>query len=661
MLRGLPLLLVLGLGPAAAAANDAPAPDGLNLGGYSLSGLLTAGYRVTDIDGSKDKYYEDYNLRSGPRLFDLDVTGEASDPATAPLDRLHLLVETPGDEPVSTFHLSANDTRNWDFRANFVRSKYFYAVPELFSNPVPGDTRLDDLHDFDQIRTNGAVDLTVRRPGLPTFFAGYRLYRLEGDTRSTIFDPSVDDTFLLRAPEDTRAQVGRIGTEFQVLGTSVFLQQDYRRVIRDLGRHGPVPGGADGLDPNEGSELDRYDAFGHEQVNAPTTTVRLERPIGERVQLTGAYLYSHANLDAAWDARGRATAAGVPTASAGRTTSTADATLDTQVADLGASVLFTPRSRLNVSYRFDEQSQHGGLDQQGPGGLLFVGTSHHVRLNRVTGDVEFEPRRNLSLRAGLRYAWRDANLSSGPGPVTTQTLGAIADVRYRPWSLLDLFLRYENAQVDDPYFTAGDPTGRPPIPGRETELTFTNRGSAGLTLRPWEWATLTYRFITDSRENSSFDARSQAFGNSVGITLVPLPSLTAFASYARRDLDNSADILFAPRYAQATSLQAGTEDVLVTQVTYDFGLGGQRWAAGGTLYYVASGQTLRPRLEGDLQGRTRYDLDRVDGGVYLTWRHAWLEPTVEIRRINYTQPELPRNDYDATIFTFKLTKRFGGT
>src|SRR6185436_15751189 len=176
---------------------------------------------MVDIDGSKDKYREDYNLRSGGRLFTLAADGVAHDPATAPVDRFSLLVDRPGDEPVSTFHLSSANERDWDFRANFVRSKYFYEVPQLFENPVPGDVRTDDLHDFDQIRTNGSVDFTLHRDGWPTLILGYRLYRLEGDAISTVFDAAGGDTFLVHAPSDTRAHVGRIGTEFRALGTDV--------------------------------------------------------------------------------------------------------------------------------------------------------------------------------------------------------------------------------------------------------------------------------------------------------------------------------------------------------------------------------------------------------------------------------------------------------
>lgn len=69
--------------------------------------------------------------------------------------------------------------------------------------------------------------------------------------------------------------------------------------------------------------------------------------------------------------------------------------------------------------------------------------------------------------------------------------------------------------------------------------------------------------------------------------------------------------------------------------------------------------SLRPRLEADGRTETFFDLQRADGGWFLTWRHRWVEPTIEVRRIEYTEPVLPPNDYSATIVAFKLTKRFG--
>jgi hypothetical protein len=658
-MRQLALLLLAALATGLAARGTARAEDPQRLlNGYTIETTTTAGYRLVDIDGSKDKYKEDYNLRSGGRLFTLNVDGLSQAPDTTPVDRFHLEVDTPGDEPVSHFRLTAADRRYYDLRADFTRSKYFYAVPQLFEQSVAGDVRLDDLHDFNLVRTDGSVDLTVHAPGLPTLLFGYRLYEREGDTVSTVRIPE-GDTFLGRAPIDSVAHVGRLGTEFRALGTDVFLQQEYRRVNRNFGRHGPLAATGVGVDPTDSSTLSVFSAHQAEHIDIPATTVRLRRSFGDAVDVTGAYFYSHADLTSNL-AQLRVGTSDTPSFSGTATKHDAGgATLDTHVADLGATVRLAEHVRLHTSYRLDERSENGNLAEIGTLGSLATVTGDQVRLHRVTEDIEVEPRPDLSLRAGVRYARRDEHFSLLGDNVATDTVGAVGDVRYRPWSVLDLFARYESAEVDDPLVTPGDPTRVPPLPAREVALTFTNRGRAGFRLEPRDWITLRYEFLADSRENSSFGARALNFGNSVALTVTPVRDVTVFAAYTRRDLDNRANILLAPLYGRTLSLQTGTEDVFVSELRYDFATLGQTWSTGSNVAYVNSSSTMRPRLEPGLLGRTSFDLDRVDGGTFLTWHYKLFEPSIEFRMIDYNERVLPRNDYRATILAFKVTKRFG--
>jgi hypothetical protein len=642
------VLLGLAVGFAAAGARA----EG---GGYAVDTSTTAGYRMVDIDGSKPKYREDYNLRSGLRLFDFDVSGAAKAPEETRLDRFHLQVETPGDEPVSHFRLTAGDRTLYDLRADFTRSKYYYAVPQLFEEPVAEDVRLSDLHDWNLVRTNGRVDLTLHLPRLPTLLFGYRLYELHGDADSSAGIPG-GDVFRVGAPVDSVTNVGHLGTEFRALGTDVFLQQAYRRVGRqhDLG---PVLT-PQGVDPTDASTLTAFHRDQDEHIDNPTTTVRLRRALGERVELTGAYFYSHADLgfDLAGQRIGTSNVVGAPTV----TTAAGDggATLDTHIADVGGTVGLSERVRLNLAYRFNERSQEGSLDEATTFGAIAATTGDHVRVQSVTGDVEVEPLTNLSLRAGARYGRRDAAFSNSAQDIATDTVGAIGDVRYRPWSFLDLFARYENVQVDDPFTTPGDPTLGSGIPERQIALTFTNRGTAGLRVTPRDWLSLSYRLVTDSRENDTFAARSRTFGNTVAFTLSPLPDLTFFASYTRRDFDNRADILLAPLYASTVSLQNGSEDVLLSQLRYDFTHFGQPWSVGCDVAYVNVANTLRPNLEPGLAGRKFFDLDRIDGGAFVILHHRLIEPSIEFRMIDYNERVLPQNDYRATILVFKLTKRW---
>ncbi|HLK10627.1 MAG TPA: hypothetical protein VKW76_04550 [Candidatus Binatia bacterium] len=653
MRRGLRLLLALASvlwGGARAAADDAP---GL-LGGWTLEGAATAGYRLVDVDGADAKYREDYNFREGARLFSFLTDGRAKAPG-GPLDRFHLEVDTPGDEPVSHFALSAANRRWFDLSARFTRSQYFYAVPEEFAKPVPGDVQTNDLHQFNTRRTDGTVDLTVHAPNLPVLRLGYRLYQRQGDGSSTVLIPG-GDNFVVTAPLDMTTHVGLVGTDFHALGTDVMLQQEYRRVDRELTLGNPLDPA--GLDPTDGFKLLANHTTRDEHLDIPATTVRLRRPIGDWLELTGGYFYSHASLGFTGQSLYTATTAPSPTPTTASAVQHGSAALSTHIVDLGGTMAVTRDVLLNVAYRYNERTQSGSIAEQSVLGPFATATGDQLRVHSVTSDLEYEPREDLTLRGGVRYNHRDVNLSLSGDKIATDTVGAVGSFNYRPWSAVNLWARYENVQIDDPLLVPGDPNRIPALPGREAVLTFVNRAAAGLRLAPWDWVSLSYQLIADSRENASFAGSAQSFGNGVALTLTPLAGLSLMTSYTRRDLSDRADILVGPLYDRALSVQQGSEDVFTSSLRWDFSLLGQKWAAGSDVFYVDSNDTLRPSLEPGAGLRTAFDLRRVDGGVFLTWLHPLVEPGIEFRMIDYRERVLPQNDYRATIVVFRLTKRF---
>src|SRR5215475_1497972 len=363
------LVLLAMLGATGALAEDAPSgeqppanvpaeapPPAEPSRPYHLTGALSAGYRLVDVDGSRDKYDEDYNLQPGGRVFLFTLDGEARDPDKAPLDRFHLEVDTPGDEPASRFALDAEDRELWSLRADFIRSKYFYDVPSLFAEPVAGDIRLNDLHAFDLTRTNGLAELRVHPQGLPTSILGYRLYELEGDggSTSTVLVPG-GGNFVVLAPQREVTNVGSIGTEFTALDTGFFVEQQFRRVSRTYGLHGPI----ESVDPGDGFTLASWQSVESNHINIPITRVRVRRPIGDRIELTGGYVFAHASLvdDRTRFRDGTST---IPADSGPSTRiDNGNASLATQLVDLGASVRLTSIATFHLDYRYDERTQHG--------------------------------------------------------------------------------------------------------------------------------------------------------------------------------------------------------------------------------------------------------------------------------------------------------------
>src|SRR4029077_10649198 len=131
-------------------------------------------------------------------------------------------------------------------------------------------------------RTNGLAELRVHPQGLPTVILGYRLYELEGDggSTSTVLVPG-GGNFVVLAPQRQVTNVGSLGTEFTALGTGFFVEQQYRRVSRSSGRHGPqVPAG---LDPAQGFTLTSWQSVEDDHIDIPITRVRVRRPVGDGV------------------------------------------------------------------------------------------------------------------------------------------------------------------------------------------------------------------------------------------------------------------------------------------------------------------------------------------------------------------------------------------
>jgi hypothetical protein len=657
-MRTVAVLLGMALAATVARADDAapPAPDR-----WAYDSTISAGYRFTDVSGSEERYRSDVDLRQGPRLFLFSLDGTSPDAEKTPLDRFHLEVDTPGDEPASYFQLTAADKRRWDFRADFSRMRWDYDLPQLWEDPVPGNRDTVDLHQWNEIRTQGHADLTVHLPNdLPTIRAGYRLYERDGGSQSTAFVP--DDggnDFRLNAPVYSVANVGVLGTDFKWLATDWSLTQEYRVVDRRFDATRPVFTNGLGLDPASGVVLDAYDRRRGDHVSEPVTTVRLRHEFGDDLDVDGAYLYSHAELSDGVANRTRTVTSGTPaTTATSPYTGTASGKVDTQVADLGSSYRLGHGVTLHATYRFNERSQDTNLAADTTSGPLLLDTGYHVRWNSLTGDLQYEPGAGVTLRAGVRYAHRDVNLAVANEKQGSDYIGAIADARWRPRREVDLFVRYENVQIDDPLRTQGDPLSSPPIPAREIALTSTNRATTGFRLTPKPWVALQYKLIVDDRQNDTFAAQAQSIGNNVGVTLTPLDALNVFAGYSRRDIKNHADITPAPLYDRTVSLQDGSEDAVTSSMRYEFPLFGQRWATGWDFSWVLADERLDPRLETTGGTHTPYQLDRIDGGAFLTFLHPWIEPSVEVRRIEYSEKALSANDFSATIVTLRLTKHF---
>ena len=233
---------------------------------HGRHGDVARGYRIVDIDGSDAKYREDYNLRSGVRLFDLDVDGaakDARDDAPRPLPprgrdaRRRAGVALPADgrrSRRSTISAPTSSARSTSTRC---RSSSRSRSPATCASTTCTTST--------PARQRARSTSRVRAPHLPTLIFGYRLYEGHGDGDSTVLHPRRRHLPGARARRfDTN--VGRVGTEFEALGTRRVPAAGVPTVTRARpGRARAVP---EGVDPTDASTLTQWLADQHEHIDA---------------------------------------------------------------------------------------------------------------------------------------------------------------------------------------------------------------------------------------------------------------------------------------------------------------------------------------------------------------------------------------------------------
>src|SRR5581483_5095196 len=116
-------------------------------GDYSVTSALEFGYRTTDVNGSRDKYLSDVNIRDGLRLFDYSLDSRSVTGAGPLYDFMHSDAAGLGGDPQQTITLRMDKKRAYKFDASVRRFNYFRYLPSYALNTHNIDTR-EQISDF---------------------------------------------------------------------------------------------------------------------------------------------------------------------------------------------------------------------------------------------------------------------------------------------------------------------------------------------------------------------------------------------------------------------------------------------------------------------------------------------------------------------------------
>ena len=129
-------------------------------GPFETAGAATVGYRLTDISGRQEKYLELFNMQSGFRLLDFDLTGNAKQSASSFADRFQLTGSGFGGDPFPTVQATASKSKVYDLRLNYRQTYYYWDRNDSAVQPS-GFQGLTTNHNWATVRRFGSANLLV--------------------------------------------------------------------------------------------------------------------------------------------------------------------------------------------------------------------------------------------------------------------------------------------------------------------------------------------------------------------------------------------------------------------------------------------------------------------------------------------------------------------
>lgn len=116
--------------PAAASAAESPVPSGEQI----LTGYIDLGYRwVTGVYGSDATYRSVVDLGSGPKMLGTEFT--ILDPKKRFFDRISVRAFDWGDDPYSTLHVDVSKAKLYSFSGDYRSIAYYNNLP-AFADPL---------------------------------------------------------------------------------------------------------------------------------------------------------------------------------------------------------------------------------------------------------------------------------------------------------------------------------------------------------------------------------------------------------------------------------------------------------------------------------------------------------------------------------------------
>ncbi len=450
---------------ATPAAAPAPAPSDQDW----ISGWFEVGYRWdTGVAGSLDTYRTFVNLGSGPKLLGTEFT--LTDPKHRLFDQIDVRAYNWGDEPSETLHFGAKKKKRYELNADYRDFAYFNDLPS-FADPLASRGVMLDEQSFDTRRHLGSYTLDLL-PG--NWIVPYLAFEQDSGT-GTGADTFVSQPNQFPVPFTTydRTDLFRGGVRIERRRFHVTLEQGGTTFVNNQNEYqSGATNYGNNLVPYLGQTIDlqnlavAYGIRGSSIYSKGLITVN----VASWLDLYGQVLFSQpsTNVNYTQNALGNLVSqSNLLFYTSQMYLVTAAAELPHTSGSFGAEVRPMKRVRILENWLTDRLHDAGSASSLtsylAPGGipsmaaLLASSLASNYSQNEV--NVLYDPWAKLSLRAGYRYVWGDANdlvlpaadlVSSDQGKMRSNV--ALVGLTYRPVQKITLSGSGEFATSGGEYF-----------------------------------------------------------------------------------------------------------------------------------------------------------------------------------------------------------------
>jgi len=407
----------------------------------ALTGNFEFGYRHVDVSGNINKYYEDLNIKKGPRLLSLNFDLLPSGKYKNYFDLLSVYASTIGGDPFESYGFTLKKHGAFNFRYGHRKSTYSYQdiilTPDLanISQSSGGD-----FHTFSFERNFDELYFDLRLTKRAKLFLSYDRQQRAGESTTTL--DIARDEFEFDKPLDELKTEYRAGFQLNFAKLDFYLEGSYR----DYENNSRIflPGFSEGANTTNFAELFSFELMAPYDFTMPMITARINARPTKRIQAAVSYAFSDLDMNLNYYEKGLGTNYN-NTPLDYLTRGKGQINRKFNLADVDLSYRIHDKVYLIGGFKYDNLEQDGELSINGGAPLK---TSLDIKTLIYEAGTQVLPYKTLSISGGLRFESREASLGEKE---ETERTSFFFNTNYNPSNKLNVMGEYERGTYKDPY------------------------------------------------------------------------------------------------------------------------------------------------------------------------------------------------------------------